>query len=87
MVPPPTEAGIGVGRTELRRLLEMTEKFCYYPPPTESRRLLEITEKTQEIQQAQLGSSGEANAEMGGLCWKAGEGNTGRTRQQTKLIL
>ena len=36
--------------------LEMTEKFCYYPP-TESRRLLEITEKTQEIQQPQLGSS------------------------------
>ena len=27
------------------------------PTPTESRRLLEITEKTQEIQQAQLGSS------------------------------
>ena len=27
------------------------------PPPTESRRLLEITEKTQEIPQAQLGSS------------------------------
>ena len=30
------------------------------PPPTESRRLLEITEKTQEIQQAQLGSSAAA---------------------------
>ena len=27
------------------------------PPPTESRRLLEITEKTQETEQAQLGSS------------------------------
>ena len=38
--------------------LEITEKFCYYPPPpTESRRLMETTEKTQEIQQAQLGSS------------------------------
>ena len=37
--------------------LEIAEKSCYYPPPTESRRLLEITEKTQEIQQPQLGSS------------------------------
>ena len=43
--------------TEPRRLLEITGKFCYYPPPTESRRLSEITEKTQEIQQPQLGSS------------------------------
>ena len=32
-------------------------KILLLPPPTESRRLLEITEKTQEIQQAQLGSS------------------------------
>ena len=47
--PPPTES---------RRLLEITKQFRYYaPPPNESRRLLEITEKTQEIQQAQLGSS------------------------------
>ena len=32
-------------------------KFLLQPPPTESRQLLEITEKTQEIPQAQLGSS------------------------------
>ena len=25
--------------TESRRLLETTDKFCYYPPPIESRRL------------------------------------------------
>ena len=48
LLPPPTES---------RRLMEITETFCHYPPPTESRRLLETTEKTQEIEQAQLGSS------------------------------
>ena len=46
--PPPTES---------RRLMEITETFCHYPPPIESGRLLETEEKTQEIQQAQLGSS------------------------------
>ena len=35
---PPTESGW---------LLEITENFCYYPPPTESGRLLEITENSQ----------------------------------------
>ena len=39
-----------------------TFEFCYYPPPpAESRRLLKITEKTQEIQQAELGSSGNTS--------------------------
>ena len=47
--PPPPLNRVGPWRSR--------ENSATTPPPTESCRLLEITEKTQEIQQAQLGSS------------------------------
>ena len=51
--PPPNMNMVGEhGKTLLRKNSATTP-----PPPTESRRLLEMTEKTQENQQAQLGSS------------------------------